>query len=179
MENKESKLEFSGELVKPSLAYKDSLIEAIKEFEAKGENIYLHAKKPDEDFNKLLLKIHEREEGINLPADRVPQTELWLIENGEFIGWTKIRHRLNENLLLQGGHIGYSIRPSKRNQGYGTKILELALSVAKNLGIEKILITCDDDNVGSAKIIEKNDGVLENKIQHEGKLKRRYWVLNH
>ena len=65
MENKESKLEFSGELVKPSLAYKDSLIEAIKEFEAKGENIYLHGSKPSDDFNEVLKKIKRYEDIAN------------------------------------------------------------------------------------------------------------------
>ncbi len=165
-------------LVKPSIEYKKSFIEAGKEYQAKGENIYLRGTKPDKDFNKLLLKIKEREQGINLPADRVPQTELWLVEGNEFIGWTKIRHKLNENLLKVGGHIGYSIRPSKRKQGYGTKILELALAAAKDLNIGKVLLSCDDDNVGSAKIIEKNNGVLENKIEEEGKIKRRYWILN-
>ena len=165
-------------LVKPSIEYKYSFIEAVKEYEAKGENFYLHARKPEADFDELLLKIKEREEGKNLPADRVPQTELWLVQNDKFIGWTKIRHRLNENLLLQGGHIGYSIRPSARNKGYGTKILELALAEAKSMGIDKVLVTCDDDNIGSVKIIEKNGGTLENTIENEGKLKRRYWILN-
>lgn len=168
----------SGRLTKPSLAYKESFLEAVKEFEAKGENVYMHGTKPNANFDELLLKIKEREEGINLPADRVPQTELWFIEDGKFIGWTKIRHRLNDNLLIQGGHIGYAVRPSERNKGYGTKILELALSEAKRLGIDKVLVTCDDDNIGSVKIIEKNGGVLENKVESKGKLKRRYWILN-
>ena len=108
----------------------------------------------------------------------MPATALWLVDNGEFIGSLSLRHRLNENLLKMGGHIGYSIRPSARKRGYGTKILELALPIAKSLGIDKVLVTCDDDNTGSAKIIEKNGGVLENKVEHEGKLKRRYWIEN-
>ncbi len=179
MKNERSKIEqVQGQLLKPSLEYKDSFIEATKEFDASDENFYLHGQRFDGDFDKLLLKIKEREEGKSLPADRVPQTELWFVEDGKLIGWTKIRHRLNKKLLLEGGNIGYSIRPSARNQGYGTRILELALAEAKRMGIEKVLVTCDDDNVGSAKIIEKNGGVLENKIENEGKLKRRYWILN-
>jgi len=176
MEKKKQKIEYLGKLDKPSLKYKDSFMEAVKEFEAAGENIYFHGRKPDEDFDQLLRKINEREEGINLPADRVPQTELWMVEDGKIIGWTKIRHRLNKNLLLQGGNIGYSIRPSARNKGYGTRILELALSEAKRMGLDKVLVTCDDDNTGSVKVIEKNDGILENKIENEGKLRRRYWI---
>ena len=178
MEKKRQKLEQLGELVKPSLVFKDTFLDAKKEYESIGENIYLHGYQPDDDFDKLLLKIREREQEKNLPADRVPQTELWLVENGKFVGWTKIRHKLNENLLLQGGNIGYSIRPSARHQGYGTKILELALAEAKKLGIKKVLLTCIDENTFSAKIIEKNGGVLENKIQYEKKLQRRYWIEN-
>src|SRR6185369_10360943 len=176
MEQNKSKVEQFAGLARPSLMYKDSFLEAVKEFEAVGENIYLHGNKPNEEFDELLLKIKEREEGENLPAGRVPQTELWLVEGDKFIGWTKIRHRLNEKLLLQGGNIGYSIRPSERSKGYGTRILELALSEAKSLGLDKVLVTCDDDNNGSAKIIEKNGRILENKIEDEGRLKRRYWI---
>ena len=176
--NKMKKSEYKIKLVKPSLKYKASFIEAVKEFEAEGKSIYMHGEKPNDDFNKVLEKTRNYEIGKNLPADRVPQTELWLVENGKFIGWVKIRHELNKNLLKQGGHIGYAIRPSERKKGYGTKILELALPVAKNLGIEKVLLTCDDENLGSAKIIEKNGGILENKVQNEGKLKRRYWIKN-
>ncbi|OGI95844.1 hypothetical protein A2917_01160 [Candidatus Nomurabacteria bacterium RIFCSPLOWO2_01_FULL_42_17] len=165
-----------GGLVRPSLVYKDSFIEAAKEFEDAGENIYMRGSKPNDDFNQLLIKIKEREEGANLPADRVPQTELWFVSGGEFIGWTKIRHKTNEKLLQEGGHIGYSIRPSKRKMGFGNKILNLALQEAEKLGMEKVLVTCDDDNEGSARIIENNGGVLENKISIEGKLKRRYWI---
>ncbi|KKP87491.1 MAG: hypothetical protein UR90_C0003G0008 [Parcubacteria group bacterium GW2011_GWC1_35_8] len=174
MKNLENKIE----LAKPSLEHRDSFFEAVREFEAEGKSIYMHGEKPNDDFNKVLEKIRNYEKGINLPADRVPQTELWLVEGNKFIGWVKIRHQLNENLLLQGGHIGYAIRPSERKKGYGTKILELALSVAKSLGIEKALLTCDDDNFGSGKIIEKNGGILENKVDNDGKLKRRYWIEN-
>ncbi len=171
-------MKLSVKLVKPSLEYKESFLEAVREFEDKNENFYLHGKKPSDDFNEVLQKIKKYEEGKDLPADRVPQTQLWLVEGDKFIGWVKIRHKLSESLLLQGGHIGYSVRPSERKKGYGTKILKLALPVAKSLGIYSVLVTCDDDNVGSVKIIEKNNGVLEDKIQNEGKLKRRYWIEN-
>src|SRR3989338_8882010 len=127
MEKKNNKRKQMGKLVTPSSSLKDGFLEAVKEYERVGENIYMHGSKPDEDFDKLLLKIKERESGENLPKDRVPQTELWFVSGGEFIGWTKIRHMLNEKLLQEGGHIGYSIRPSKRKMGFGNKILNLAL----------------------------------------------------
>ena len=76
------------------------------------------------------------------------------------------------------GHIGYDIRPSKRKQGYGSKILELALPKAKELDIERVLLTCDETNTGSRRIIEKNGGVLENQVKNPetGVDKLRFWI---
>lgn len=106
----------------------------------------------------------------------MPASTRWLVDDGEFIGRVSVRHQLTEKLLQEGGHIGYGIRPSKRKMGYGTKILELALPLAKSLVIDKALLTCNDENLGSQKIIEKNGGVLENKVQLPTKLERRYWI---
>jgi len=80
--------------------------------------------------------------------------------------------------LEVGGHIGYDIRPSKRKQGYGNKILELALPKTKELGIHKALLTCDEPNTGSQKIIERNGGVLENVVDNPetGIRKMRFWI---
>lgn len=168
-------------LVKPSDKYKNSFIEAAKEFEAEGDNIYGHSERNKNAFKKsfenLLIKIKESETGENLPEGYVAQTQLWLIEGDKFIGRVNIRHELNDALMEYGGHIGYAIRPSERKKGYGTKILELALPFAKRLGLSRVLITCDDDNLGSAKIIEKNRGVFENTaLSPEGNVKRRYWI---
>jgi predicted acetyltransferase len=171
------------ELVKPSLKYKESFLEAVEEFKAEGKSMFMHDVSNEigagMDFEKFLERINFREQGKDLPEGRVPQTHLWLVEGSKFIGWVKIRHELNDTLMQYGGHIGYSIRPSERRKGYGTKILELGLEEAKRLGIEKVLVTCDDDNIASAKIIEKNGGVMENtSISPEGKVKRRYWIEN-
>ena len=170
------------QLIKPAVEYKSSFLDAEKEYETEGKFRHASPGMPLEelqkDFKKYLEKSANTEKGIGLQEGYVPATALWLVDNGEFIGSLSLRHRLNENLLKMGGHIGYSIRPSARKRGYGTKILELALPIAKSLGIDKVLVTCDDDNTGSAKIIEKNGGVLENKVEHEGKLKRRYWIEN-
>jgi predicted acetyltransferase len=171
------------ELVKPSIEYKDSFIEAVKEFQADSERSRfgliddLNISEVENNFEEYLEKISNKEKGIGLEEGQVPASSLWLIEDGVVVGIVSLRHKLNEKLLKMGGHIGYGIRPSKRKMGYGAKILELALREAKKLGIDKVLVSCDDDNVGSYKIIEKNGGVLENKIiGDEGKLKRRYWI---
>ena len=113
-----------------------------------------------------------------MPNGYVPETRLWLIEDGKYIGSVNIRHSLTPHLLGVGGHIGYNIRPSMRNKGYGTAILRLALPYARALGLERVLLTCDETNIGSKKIIEANGGVLENKVSNPagGPDKLRYWI---
>lgn len=93
-----------------------------------------------------------------------------------FIGAVNIRHYLNEKLIIGSGHIGDGIRPSERNKGYGTKMVSLALEECDKLGIKKVLMCCDKDNVASAKTIIKNGGVLENEILEDGILVQRYWI---
>ena len=109
-----------------------------------------------------------------------PATTYWLVDNGEYIGGVSIRHELNEHLKNIGGHIGYDIRPSKRQQGYGTNVLALALPKAKELGISRVLVTCNVTNTASRKIIEKNGGVLENQVPdpETGIDKLRFWIEN-
>lgn len=117
--------------------------------------------------------------GRNLRPGYVPASTFWLMDgDGSIVGWVSLRHRLNENLAHRGGHIGYYIRPSARCKGYGTLICRLALCEAKKLGIERVLITCAKDNVGSNRIIQKNGGVLENDVwdEQDKELVNRYWV---
>lgn len=164
------------QLVKPSIKYKNSFIQGVKEFQKEGRNIDLNINVLSKNFDKFVTKLLNEEKGIGLKEGYIPASTLWLIDNDEFIGKASIRHELTKELLQSGGHIGYEIRPSKRKMGYGTKILALALISARKLGIEKVLVTCDDDNIGSAKIIEKNGGILENKVNFQDKIKRRYWI---
>ncbi|GAB3776297.1 putative acetyltransferase [Nocardioides ginsengisegetis] len=90
----------------------------------------------------------------------------------EVIGFLALRHELNDWLLEEGGHIGYSIRPSRRRQGHASRALALALIEAKGLGLERALVTCDEDNDGSRGTIEANGGVYEDSRNG----KRRYWI---
>lgn len=164
------------QLTKPSTKYKNTFIEAVKEFKAEGRNTDFNVQEMEKDFGKFLSHFEDQAKGINMPKGYVPASGFWLIDGDDFIGTVFIRHRLTKKLSQEGGHIGYEIRPSKRKMGYGSKILALALPKARELGIDRALVTCDDDNVGSAKIIEKNGGILENKVMVNGKLVRRYWV---
>ena len=168
-------------LIQPDIKYEKSYLEALEE--VKGDNLpddtQLMTPREGESFAQFTQRLHSERKGIDLQKDYVPATTLWLVDNDEFIGRLQIRHILGtENLQKLHGHIGYYIRPSKRKQGYGSKILELGLKETKKLGIEKALITCNVDNVGSKKIIEKHGGVFEGEIEDTDKntIKRRYWI---
>ena len=107
-------------------------------------------------------------------------TYYWLIDGDEFVGEINILHYLNDNYLICGGHIDYGVRYSKWGKGYGTKMLALALKKAKQIGLDKVLITCDADNIASAKVVENNGGKLENirdiGTPEKPELIKRYWI---
>jgi predicted acetyltransferase len=107
-----------------------------------------------------------------LPPGIVPATFLWWVEGETYLGRLSIRHRLTQWLLDYGGHIGYVVRPSARRQGHATAMLAAALPVVASLQIDPALVTCDDDNVGSRRVIEGNGGVFEDQRG----VKLRYWV---
>lgn len=167
-------------LVTPSLQYEQIYREALAELQEENRTVGRHLDfDGKEPFDEFISRLRGYKEGRNLPNGFVPESVFWLIDDeGEFIGRVSIRHELTERLREIGGHIGYEIRPSKRRQGYGTLILSLALNEARSLGLRRALITCDETNVGSRKIIEYNGGVLENKVsQGEGKPnKLRFWI---
>lgn len=107
----------------------------------------------------------------------VPCTSYFLADDSGYIyGMVSIRHRLNEKLMLSGGHIGYGIRPTVRKKGYGKLILALALNKIAEMGYKKALVTCDKVNIGSASIIETNGGMLENVVLDDGEEINRYWI---
>ncbi|MGN6415712.1 GNAT family N-acetyltransferase [Flexivirga sp.] len=120
------------------------------------------------------------DEGTDLPPDRVHDTLSWIVDEREptrILGSISLRHRLNDFLLAVGGHIGYGVRPSARRQGVATAALKLSLEQARSLGLQRLLVTCQQDNTGSARTIERNGGVLEDvrETPDHGTI-RRYWV---
>lgn len=163
-------------LEKPSKKYEQSWKETIREFEAENQSGFWNVPEKPTDLDKYIQLTKDHEEGKNLPEYWVPATTYWLIDNNQIVGHLNIRHKLTDKLKIYGGNIGYAIRPSARKKGYGSKILELALPKAKEIGLEKALITCDDSNTASIKIIEKNGGKLQDKNMVEEKLVRRYWI---
>ena len=155
-------------LASPAVGYRRSYLEALQEFQAEGRLLELEHGAIAADFGAFVREKLQP----TLTGTMVPQTVYWLVEAGEYLGRLSIRHRLNENLRRVGGHIGYEIRPSRRREGHGRLILELGLQKAAEMGLERVLLTCDVTNLGSSRIIVTNGGVLENEL--EGKL--RYWI---
>ena len=172
------------ELVAPAIKYKKSFLEALVEYQKEqskpvNEDLLLLDKDMlAKDFSSYMNRLRGEALGKNLPKGYVPHTALWLTDKNEFIGRVDMRHSLTEKLLQEGGHIGYDIRPSKRNQGYGKKILTFALAKAKTLGFTKVLITCDETNIPSKKILEAKGGIFENSVDlGEGKPRKlRCWI---
>ncbi|GAB3410369.1 GNAT family N-acetyltransferase [Flindersiella endophytica] len=113
-----------------------------------------------------------------IPAEpgRVHATYWWVVEDGTYLGAISLRHELNDFLLRAGGHIGYGIRPSARRRGLASFAVSAVLDEARTLGLARVLITCDDSNVGSARTIERNGGVLEDIRDTELGHTRRYWI---
>jgi predicted acetyltransferase len=165
-------------LTEPSVKYRDSFIQSVQEFQAEDRQMNYSLYSLTNDFSAFVQELRDQQDRSKLKPGRVPGSDFWLIDDNEFIGRLSIRDELNEFLLKMGGHIGYEIRPSKRKQGYGTQILRLGLEKARELGLRKVLVTCDENNIGSKKIIEHNGGKFENAIQMEGDpvKKLRYWI---
>ena len=134
-----------------------------------------------DDFDAWLAAIRNLKSPETTPTGLVPATEyLALDEHERLVGMTNLRHHLNDYLLTYGGHIGYSVRPSERQNGYATQMLRLTLEKAKERGIAKVRICCDHYNVASAKTIRANGGVLEDEAYDslDGTLTQRYWIPN-
>ncbi|WP_030156288.1 MULTISPECIES: GNAT family N-acetyltransferase [unclassified Glycomyces] len=169
------------ELIDPTERLTESFAAAIEEFIAEGrggpeDRSLLGAMIRDNPGDpRDWIPAHlarERRWRTEAPEDFVTMTMLWWVEGDTYLGRISIRHELNEHLREFGGHIGYDVRPSARRRGHATAMLAAALPRAAALGIDQALITCDTDNTGSRKAIERNGGRFED--QRGDKL--RYWV---
>ena len=167
--------EQNTKLVEPTIDLKNAFLSMAEEFRAAGDDRFRLAL---EDFAAYLEQLKNHERGEDLPSGRVPQNLFWLVKDARIIGAGTLRHHLNQELEKEGGHVGYSVRPSERRKGFGTLILKLTLEKAKERGLKRVLVTCDTDNAGSAKIIEKNGGVLAGHdiSERTGKQISRYQI---
>ena len=120
---------------------------------------------PYSRFHDFLVRIVDMQHGRGLPEGYVPQTTFWAFVGSRPVGISKLRHRLTDALRRTGGHIGYSIRPSERRRGYGTAMLRATLAEAARLGIETTLLTINEDNRPSWRLVERNGGVLVRRAE--------------
>lgn len=170
----------SIKLIKGSYEYKAQIIDMLEEwidYNNKNEtnrSPWVIFKNSYDDFDYYLnnLETSEPKDGL------VPDSTFFCLdeERNIIVGAVNIRHYLNDYLLAHGGHIGDGIRPSERRKGYATQMIQLALEECKILGIKKVLMVCDKDNIASAKSIIKNGGILENEVIENGVIEQRYWI---
>jgi predicted acetyltransferase len=131
-------------------------------------------------FGEYLRELRAHAEGRGLAPGKKPIRTFWLVQDGaSIVGVSRLRPELNEELWMEGGHIGYDVPPSHRRQGYGTELLRRTLVPAREAGLRVVLLTCDKDNTGSRKIIEANGGILAGEgvsVKH-GKALLRFWIV--
>jgi len=162
-----------------SLSDEEAFLKGFKEWEGEDLSWYTFEFKFNDKFSDHLERLKKNKAGIDIDPRFVPSTMLYGFLDNEIVGRVSVRHILNEYLENIGGHIGYSVAPRFRRRGFATMMLSVSLEYCrKELSLEKVLVTCDEDNLASIRVIEKCGGILENRyISNDGlELKRRYWI---
>lgn len=172
----------ASKLIRPHIDYKETYLEALAEYHAEGRYSYQDIGTLQNDFEGF-IKAMKTEKGYpHQPyqdwVEPVPETIVWLVKDGKYIGTVDIRHRLNWHLEKWGGHVHFNIRPSMRGKGYGLKILQKAVPIINYLGIDKALITIDPTDEASKHIVENVGAVLEDETIATDcfPAMRRYWL---
>lgn len=165
-------------LVLPSEEYKEKIMEYKSIFISYGDSMAGTAGLKDvETFEDWYSNFKNNRFEETVKEGLVPATTFLAVDdNNNLLGMIDIRHRLNNYLMNFGGHIGYSVVKSQRKKGIATKMLSLALIECKRLNIFNVLITCNKENIASAKTIIKNNGVLEDEILENDRITQRYWI---
>ena len=152
-------------------AYRQAMLDADSSMDGAGPLRQLEAKDWLCATRSLLVE-------ETCPPQWVPATQFVCVRAADrrIVGMIQVRHRFNDYLAEYGGHIGYSVRPDERRKGYAKWMLAHVLPEARKIGLDRVLVTCDDDNEGSRRTIEANGGVFERKTELEGDILRRYWI---
>lgn len=165
-------------LIPPTESYRDSFLRGLREFRDEGLLWWIAG---DIEFAELdfaafvAKKLADSQAGTEV---RVPKTHLWAVAEKQFVGRISIHHALDEALRVAGGHIGYDTVPSYRGRGVATEMLRQALPRARALGLREVLITCDDTNAASIRVVERNGGLLRDTrvVDAHRPPKRYYWI---
>lgn len=168
-------------LIRPMSEYASQIAEYRQEFLDAGDSMDgtgpLRRLEDPEEYIKICA---EYEDPQTVPSHSVPASQFFLIRkrDNRLVGMLQVRHRFNDFLEKYAGHIGYSVRPSERRKGYAKEMLKMALPFCREIGIEKVLISCVDGNIGSEKTILANGGVYESTVYEPNGNKnlKRFWV---
>lgn len=163
----------------PSLEDKQNVLDFKNEFKACGQNMIGDGGlNRIQEYEEWLFKVTADTKIETCEKGRWHATQYltYRLSDNKLVGMVQIRHVLTEYLFNYGGHIGDCVRPSERGKGYGTEQIGLALEKCRELGMEKVLITCKKANIASARTIQKNNGILENEVLENGIEKQRYWI---
>lgn len=172
----------ASKLAKPDLIYKESFLEAMREYQDEGRYGFLNLSQIESDFEGFIKEINNKDRHLHKPfedwVEPVPETIVWLVKEHKYIGSINIRHRLNWHLEKWGGHTNFIIRPSMRGKGFGKKILQKAMPYMAHLGIERALITPKPDNAAGIRVIEFCGAELQDKTDATDKFpaRMRYWL---
>jgi len=162
-------------LERPCRLRMQAFLRMAQDWRGHGEDRYEHALR---DFDAYLASIRRFEDPTQLPAHLVPGVVFCLVNDEEVVAGARLRLGLNAALRVEGGHIGYDVRPSSRRQGFGSLVLRLTLREARHRGLEHVLLTADTDNQASIRIIEKCGGTLSGGATSpvSGKPVSHYWI---
>lgn len=166
------------QLVPPSTRYRDSFLRALEEFQAEGLPWWLgpETQLARSNFDEFVRR-KIADAAPNTETD-IPKSHYWAISGGQFVGRISVYHDLNDALRRSGGHVGYDTVPSFRGRGFATEMLKQLLPIARQIDLQKILLTCDSTNAASVRVIERNGGILaDTKVLEAGRpSKRYYWI---
>ena len=167
------------ELVTPSYLFKTQIMEYKDEFLQNSDSLDGTAGlKTAINFEEWISAIQDNSSEETVRSGLVPASTYLAVRTADsrIVGMIDIRRRLNDYLLQYGGNIGYSVRKSERRKGYATEILRLALKKCRAMNMNRVLVTCDKDNIASAGTILKNGGILENEVKEQHGITQRYWI---
>lgn len=163
-------------LIKPTINLEHEYLDMLNEWKLSKEDMVPFSLKYSTSNFKKFIATNENHV-VNPESGFVCHSTFWMLnKTNKIIGTSNIRHCLNDDLLIENGHIGYGIRPSCRGKGYATKILALSLEKAKEMGLNKVLLTCNETNIGSKKVILKNGGVIRRKQRVKGNNILSFWI---
>lgn len=168
-------------LLRPSSKYAIQLAQYKQEFIDAGDSMDGTGPLNDmEDIEQYIQLSHEYEYPENVPSYLVPATQFMFVRKRDdrVVGMIQVRHWFNEYLEQYGGHIGYSVRPSERRKGYAKEMLRMTLPYCQKIGLDRVMISCYDGNIGSEKTIRANGGVYETTVHNPTKDKdvKRFWI---